>query len=97
MKRHPFLRMAVEGFATGAAGAAVANGAWLFTTGHSASLFTMLLLSEAVTTAWGIGQAVRFRRKWLAVLASYNAPALGEGIDIPHRPPTPFGEDGEAA
>jgi hypothetical protein len=37
---------------------------------------------------WSLWQAARFHRKWLAVLDAYRRPALGEGIDIPHRPPT---------
>jgi hypothetical protein len=32
-------------------------------------------------------QAYRLNRDWQRVMASYNLPALGEGIDIPHRPP----------
>ncbi|MFJ6559892.1 hypothetical protein ACIQMV_08425 [Streptomyces sp. NPDC091412] len=68
------------------ASAAFANGVWLLAAGDFPSLLTSLLLSEAVIAAWSIGQAARFRRKWQAVLASYGLPALGEGIDIPHRP-----------
>lgn len=87
MKRFPLLRLTVESIAMGAAGALFVNGAWLLTTGGYPSLLTTLFLSEAVTTAWSLGQALRFRRRWLAVVASYQLPALGEGIDTPHRPP----------
>ena len=87
MKRFPLLRLAVESLLAGAAGAAFVNGVWVLATGGYPSLLTTLLLSALVTTAWSIGQAARFRRRWQAVLVSYNLPALGEGIDIPHRPP----------
>ncbi|MFF4791919.1 hypothetical protein ACFY2M_19620 [Streptomyces sp. NPDC001276] len=97
MKGFPYLRLAAESFLAGAAGAVFVNGVWLLATGGYPSLLTTLLLSELVTTAWSIGQAARFRRKWQTVLASYELPALGEGIDIPNRPPTPLDDDGEGA
>jgi hypothetical protein len=93
MIRHPFLRLLGQAFLSGVAGAAVVNGVWLAATGEPPSLMTALLGAEAVTTAWSLVQAARFRRKWQAVLASYNRPALGEGIDIPGRPP--LDEEGE--
>ncbi|MFB7736251.1 hypothetical protein ACFC08_18060 [Streptomyces sp. NPDC056112] len=96
MKRFPFLRLIVESFASGATGALVVSGVWLLVTGGLPSLLTTLLAGQAVTTAWSIGQAARFRRKWQTVLASYELPALGEGIDIPNRPPTPLDDEGEA-
>lgn len=93
MRRHPLLRLVVESFAAGAAAAAFVNGVWLVATGGTPSLLTTLLLGEAVTTVWSLVQAARFRRKWQKVLASYHLPALGEGIDIPNRPPA--GEEGD--
>ncbi|MFE2967535.1 hypothetical protein ACFXKC_28455 [Streptomyces sp. NPDC059340] len=88
MKRHPFLRLLAQAALSGAAGAAVVNAVWFVATGETPPLMVALLGAEAVTTAWSLVQAARFRRKWQTVLASYNQPALGEGIDIPHRPPT---------
>lgn len=87
MNASAYLRIALESFAAGAAGAALVNGAWLLATGDVPSLMTTLLLGQAITSLWSIVQAARFRRKWQAVVASYNLPALGEGIDIPGRPP----------
>ncbi|HEY9372848.1 hypothetical protein [Streptomyces sp.] len=92
MKR-PILRLIAEAAVSGVAGGLVANGVWLAATGDVPSLMTTLLLSEAVTTAWSLWRAARFRRKWQTVLASYSLPALGEGIDIPGRPP--LDEEGE--
>lgn len=86
--RRPLLRMITEAFLSGTAGALIVALLWFSATGEPPSMLTTLLGAEAVTTAWSIAQAVRFRRKWQTVLASYNQPALGEGIDIPHRPPT---------
>lgn len=87
MKSFPYIRFAVEGFLAGAASAAFVSGIWLAVTGDAPSLMAMLLLSQAVTSLWSIGQAARFRRKWQTVLNAYSLPALGEGIDTPHRPP----------
>lgn len=87
MTRRPFLRLLSEAFLSGIAGAAVVNAVWLAATGEPPSLLTALLGVEAVTTVWSLVQAFRFRRKWQQVLASYQLPALGEGIDIPGRPP----------
>lgn len=89
-----FLRVASQGVAVGAAGALVVNVVWLLTTGRQPSALTNLLLSQVVTSLWSLGQAARFRRKWQMVVASYNLPALGEGIDIPSR--LPVDEDGAA-
>lgn len=72
----------------GAAAAAVVNLAYLLITGETASMLATLLWGEALTLTWSLGEAIRFRRKWRAVKDSYNCPALGEGIDIPGRPPT---------
>jgi hypothetical protein len=83
-----FLKLAVEGAVTGLlSGAAVSLG-WQLAFGVWPSLLELLAAAEAATTVWSLWQAARFRRKWLAVLESYRRPALGEGIDIPHRPPT---------
>ncbi|MDW6057985.1 hypothetical protein SAZ11_07770 [Streptomyces sp. FXJ1.4098] len=63
------------------------TGIWLVTAGETPSPMTGLVCAQIVTTAWSLVQAARFRRKWQAVLTSHNEPALGERIDIPHRPP----------
>ena len=85
--RADILKAVTASFASGAAAAAVVNAAYWLTTGNLPSLVTSLVASQVVTWAWGGAQAYRLNRKWQAVLASYNLPALGEGIDTPHRPP----------
>jgi hypothetical protein len=85
--RPPYLIVALHSCLAGAATALVVNGAWFVATGDVPSLVTSLIALEAVTTVWSIGQAARFYRKWMVVLASYDLPALGEGIDTPGRPP----------
>ncbi|MEU7156111.1 hypothetical protein AB0A98_06655 [Streptomyces chrestomyceticus] len=87
MTRFPPLRLLAQAFMSGVAGALAVTGTWLVAAGETPSPMTSLLCAQLVTTAWSLVQAVRFRRRWQAVLASYNKPALGEGIDIPHRPP----------
>ncbi|KUN02780.1 hypothetical protein AQI95_24890 [Streptomyces yokosukanensis] len=84
--RLQFLKAAVQSVAAGFAAGLVANALWLTSTGHTPSLLVSLLAADAVTALYGAAQAIRFRRKWQAVLFSYNQPALGEGIEIPHRP-----------
>jgi len=82
-----FLKLAVKGAVTGLlSGMAVSLG-WQVAFGRWPSLLELLVAAEAATTVWSLWQAARFRRKWLAVLDAYGRPALGEGIDIPHRPP----------
>lgn len=91
--RPPYLIVAFHSFLAGAAAALIVNAVWFVATGHLPSLLTSLLVTEAVTAVWSIGQAARFYRKWMGVLASYDLPALGEGIDTPGRPPVD--EDGD--
>lgn len=93
--RMQYLKAAIESALAGAVAGAAVNAAWFLITGRFPSLLTSLIAADIVTTLWGAGQAIRFRRKWQAVLASYNRPALGEGIDTPHRPPLDD-EDGAA-
>ncbi|MFF8902606.1 hypothetical protein ACF082_34630 [Streptomyces lydicus] len=87
MTRFPLLRLLAQAFLSGMAGALVVTGIWLVAAGETPSPMASLVCAQLVTTAWSVIQAARFRRKWQAVLVSYNKPALGEGIDIPHRPP----------
>lgn len=87
MTRFPFLRLLAQGFLSGMAGALLARGIWFVAAGETPSPMTTLVCAQLVTIAWSLIQAIRFRRKWQEVLASYNEPALGEGIEIPHRPP----------
>lgn len=89
--RTDYLKVAAESVAAGAAAGAVVNGTWYLATGSLPSLLTSLIAADIVTALWGAWRAMRFRRKWKAVLASYERPALGAGIDIPHRPP--LGDD----
>lgn len=93
--RLQFLKAAVQSVAAGFAAGLVANALWLTFTGHTPSLLVSLLAADVVTALYGAGQAIRFHRKWQQVLASYNQPALGEGIEIPHRPPADEPEGGE--
>jgi hypothetical protein len=72
-----FLKLAVESAVTGLVSGAVVSLLWQLLFGRWPSLLVLLIA----------GQAARFRRKWLAVLDAYGRPALGEGIDIPGRPP----------
>lgn len=95
--RLQYLKVLGETFAAGAAAALAVNAAWFAVTGDLPSLLTSLIAAEAVTVAWSIGQAIRWRRKWQAVLATYERPALGEGIDTPHRPPLDDEQAGGAA
>ncbi|MCM2392680.1 hypothetical protein [Streptomyces albipurpureus] len=87
MTRFPLLRLLAQAVLSGMAGALAVTGIWLVAAGETPSPMTGLVCAQIMTTAWSLVQVVRFRRKWQAVLDSYNKPALGEGIDIPHRPP----------
>lgn len=90
--RAQFVKAAVESFASGAAAAAVFNAAYWLVVRDVPSLLTSLIASQVVTWVWGGVQAHRLNREWRQVMASYDLPALGEGIDTPHRPPVD--EDG---
>ncbi|MFJ8049868.1 hypothetical protein [Streptomyces luteogriseus] len=85
--RRQFLVVALHSFLAGAIAGATMNAVWFLATGELPSVVTTVIAADIVTAGWGAVQALRFRRKWQAVLDSYNQPALGEGIDIPHRPP----------
>ncbi|MFM9616771.1 hypothetical protein ACKI14_02275 [Streptomyces turgidiscabies] len=93
--RAQFLKAVVESFASGVVAAAGFNGGYWLATGEFPSLVTSLIASQLVTWVWGGQQAYRMNRKWQAVLDAYERPALGEGIDIPNRPPLDD-EDGVA-
>jgi len=82
-----YRKVAAESFAAGVAAGAMVNGLWYLVTGTQPSMLTSLIAADVVAALWAVVRAVRFRRKWKSVLTSYQRPALGEGIDIPHRPP----------
>lgn len=82
------LKWVLEGAVTSFVTGATVSLIWLLVLGEQPSLLVLLVASQVGTTAWSLWHAARFRRRWLAVLSSYQRPALGEGIDIPHRPPT---------
>lgn len=82
-----YLRVAAESTAAGLAAGALVNGLWLLATGSPPSTLTSMIVADVVAALWVAVRAVRFHRKWKSVLASYERPALGEGIEIPHRPP----------
>ncbi|MFJ5071275.1 hypothetical protein ACIQC7_33140 [Kitasatospora sp. NPDC088556] len=93
MTRFSPLRLLAQAFLSGVAGTLAVTGIWFAAAGETPSPMTGLVCAQIMTTAWSLVQAVRFRRKWQAVLDSYNKPALGEGVDIPHRPPADNEED----
>lgn len=86
----PALRAAAAGVIT----SVIVNIFWLTVYGHQPSLSTLLIASQSLMIVWAMVEAARFRRKWRAVVASYERPALGEGIDIPNRPPLDDGPVG---
>lgn len=85
--RVQFLKSLAGSFGSGAVAAAVVNAGWWLTTGGLPSSLTTLIAAEVVTGVWSAWQALQFYRSWQAVVASYRMPALGEGIEIPHRLP----------
>lgn len=85
--RPPYLIIAFHSFLAGSLAALAVNAVWFAATGELPSVLTSIVAADTVVAAWSIGQAARFRRKWQTVLDAYERPALGEGIDIPHRPP----------
>jgi hypothetical protein len=80
-------KLAVEGATTALVSGLSVSALWQVGTGRPPSLTVLLIAAEAATTVWSLAQAVDFRRKWQTVQAAYEQPALGEGIEIPHRPP----------
>ena len=88
------VKAVIESFASGVAAALVVNGVWGLAVRDFPSVVTSLIASQVVTWLWGGAQAYWLNRRWQAVLDSYNRPALGEGIDIPHRPPVDDERDG---
>jgi hypothetical protein len=85
--RPSYLVIAFHSFLAGAVAAALVNAVWYVVTGSFPSVLVSIVAADTVVAAWSIVQAARFRRKWQAVVDAYERPALGEGIDIPHRPP----------
>lgn len=84
---NPTMKALIRHFLGGVMAAAVANVSWLVVTGATPSLLAALIASDVAAGVYLIVQYARFRRKWQSVLASFQRPALGEGTDIPHRPP----------
>lgn len=91
-----FRRTVAEGFVAGASAGGVFVGAWFAVTGSVPSLVITVVGVNVLTALWGSWRAARLLRKWNAVLAAYERPALGEGIDTPHRPPVDGSESGGA-
>jgi uncharacterized membrane protein YdbT with pleckstrin-like domain len=87
MNARHYLIIAFHSFLAGAVTAAIVNAVWFAVTGSLPSVLVSIVAADTVAAVWSIGQAARFRRKWQTVLDAYERPALGEGIDIPHRPP----------
>jgi len=95
MSARQYLIIAFHSFLAGAVAAAAVNAVWFAATGGFPSVLISIVAADTVVAVWSVGQAARFRRKWQAVLDAYERPALGEGIDTPHRPPLDD-EDGAA-
>ena len=93
--RPAYLIIAFHSFLAGAVAAAAVNAIWYAASGGFPSVLVTIVAADTVVAGWAVGHAARFRRKWQTVLDAYERPALGEGIDIPHRPPAD-GEDGDA-
>lgn len=85
--RPPYLIIALHSFLAGALAALAVNAVWFVISGGFPSVLVSILAADTVVAVWSITQAAHFRRKWQAVVDAYGRPALGEGIDIPHRPP----------
>ncbi|WP_200309135.1 hypothetical protein [Streptomyces adelaidensis] len=85
--RPPYLVIAFHSFLAGAVAALAVNAIWFVVTGGLPSVLVSIVAADTVVAVWSISQAARFRRRWQAVLDAYERPALGEGIDIPNRPP----------
>lgn len=92
--RPPYLIIAFHSFLAGALAALAVNAVWYVAAGGFPSVLVSILAADTAVAVWSITQAAHFRRKWQTVLDAYERPALGEGIDIPHRPPAD--EDGAA-
>jgi hypothetical protein len=97
MSGRQYLIVAFHSFLSGAVAAALVNAAWFAVTRDFPSVLISIVAADTVAAVWSIGQAARFRRKWQQVLASYELPALGEGIDTPHRPPADDEDGGRHA
>lgn len=85
--RRTYLIVAFHSFLIGAVTAAIVNAAWYLATDSLPSVLASIVAADTAVAVWSIVHAARLRRKWQAVLDAYERPALGEGIDIPHRPP----------
>ncbi|WP_060886204.1 hypothetical protein [Streptomyces caniscabiei] len=86
--RRAYLIVAFHSFLAGAVTAAIVNAAWYIATDDLPSVLTSIVAADTAVALWSIVHTARLRRKWQTVLDAYERPALGEGIDIPHRPPT---------
>lgn len=93
-RRISYLTVAVESFAAGAIVGLAVNAVAFAAFGKAPSLLVTVVAVDIVTAVWAGWRAVQARRRWLAVLDSFHRPALGEGIDIPGRPPVD-GESGD--
>lgn len=90
-RRISYLTVAIESFAAGAIVGLAVNAVWFAVSGEVPTLLATVVTVDIVTAVWAGWRAVQAHRRWLAVLDSFHRPALGEGIDIPGRPPV----DGE--
>lgn len=87
MSAKQYVKGVAENLLAGAVVGLVTDAVWLTATEHPASLLVNVTSAYLASTAWAVAKSVRSYRQWQRVLASYDQPALGEGIEIPHRPP----------
>lgn len=71
----------------GGLAAAATNAVWLLTTGHTASIMTTVVITEAVLITASAARELRARKETAALEAAYEMPTLGEDFEPPHRPP----------
>jgi hypothetical protein len=83
MSARPILREVVKGIATGA----FVTVLWMTAFGRPPALIELLLASYALTFTWSRIRDARLRNQWQAAVDAYQQPALGQGIETPHRLP----------
>ncbi|MGW5930535.1 hypothetical protein ACWF2L_30535 [Streptomyces anulatus] len=86
--KHPLHITAVHWIGFGMVAGFFVNSLCLLATGSLPSPSAAFIGAQAVTLASSVAFVVHVRKRRAALEAQYRAPALGEGIDTPHRPPT---------
>lgn len=86
-RRPPLAVIALQSILSGVVSGAVVNGVWFLATGDTLSPLASIIAAQCAAWGCAAAHAVRARRQWQTVVDAYNRTALGEGIEIPHRPP----------